>query len=432
MAMVIASWGRLQQAEHDVIALRDRRWAATMMMQTKGPSIAYGMGRSYGDACLNPNGAVWSTIGLDHFIHFDPQTGRVVCEAGVLLRDIQHLFVPHGWMLPVTPGTQFVTVGGAIANDVHGKNHHVQGSFADHVCQLTLLRTDGQVIKCSAQQQPDWFAATVGGVGLTGLILTAELQLRRVSGPWLQTETIAYDNLDTFFALADESEANWEYTVSWFDCLSKNGRGLFMRANHIDGVDKTLPKRSAVTMPTLPISLVNRVTLRLFNELYFRVGKWKKQKALVHYQPFFYPLDNVYQWNRMYGRKGFYQYQCVVPRANGQHAIQSVLSEIARAGSGSFLAVLKTFGSRVSHGMLSFPQKGVTLALDFPNHRQHTRRLFARLDAIVQEAGGRLYLAKDASMSADFFAAGYPKLTEFLTYRDRGISSAMSRRLMGY
>lgn len=430
--VAVSSWGRLGQWEHDVHAVADRRQLANIIGATR-PGICYGMGRSYGDVCLNPDGTLWKTTGMDRFIGFDEGTGRLICEAGVLLRDIQRLVIPRGWILPVTPGTQLVSVGGAIANDVHGKNHHVLGSFGDHVQQITLVRTDGEVIECGPQLRPDWFAATVGGLGLTGVIQTAEIQLRPIAGPWLDTETIPYGNLNEFFSLADGSEAEWEHTVSWIDCISGGGRGLFMRGNPTDAGSRQARKVRKRTMPIVPpVSLVNRLSLRLFNTAYFNLKKQQAGRSVSHYEPFFYPLDNLLEWNRMYGPKGFYQYQSVVPRSVGQDAIHAMLREIARSGDGSFLAVLKTFGDRPPMGMLSFPQPGVTLALDFPNKGKRTVDLFEKLDSIVREAGGRIYPAKDARMPRDLFEAGYPRLSEFLRYRDQGISSAMSRRLMGY
>jgi FAD/FMN-containing dehydrogenase len=334
--------------------------------------------------------------------------------------------------LPVTPGTQLVTVGCAIANDVHGKNHHELGSFGDHVKWIRLIRTDGSIIECGPDLLPDWFASTVGGFGLTGVITDVEIQLRRVPGPWLNTESMPYANLDEFFQLADASEADWEHTVSWIDCIAKGGRGLFMRGNPADGGTRPEPTGRKLTMQFVPpISLVNRLSLKPFNATYFNLKKWQAGQSIAHYESFFYPLDNLLEWNRMYGPKGFYQYQSVVPRAVGKDAVQAMLKEIAGSGEGSFLAVLKTFGNRQPVGMMSFPQPGVTLALDFPNKGERTLKLFERLDAIVREAGGRIYLAKDARMPRDLFEAGYPRLAEFLQYRDPGISSAMSRRLIG-
>lgn len=427
--VAVSSWGRLAAPQHELCVLDDRRDLAAQIASPL-PGLAYGMGRSYGDVCLNPEGALWQTRALDRLIAFDPHGGRLVCEPGVLLRDIQRLMMPRGWALPVTPGTQIVTVGGAIANDVHGKNHHVRGSFGDHVASLTLLRTDGSRIVCGPHQHQDWFAATVGGVGLTGLVVQAELQLQRVPGPWLDTESIPYGDLDEFFHLADASEGSWEYTVSWIDCLSRKGRGIFMRANPVSS-DAPAPAPHQRSMPfTPPVSAVNKLSLSLFNEAYYRVHQWRAGPGRAHYQSFFYPLDNLLEWNRMYGPRGFYQYQCVVPREAGKEAIGAMLEAIRRDGNGSFLAVLKTFGERTAPGMLSFARPGVTLALDFPN-RRGTEALFARLDAIVGEAGGRIYMAKDARMPRALFEAGYPRLAEFLPYRDPGISSALSRRLMG-
>ncbi len=429
---LVSSWGRLTAHPHRVVSLNDPTKVKDLVSSGPHPGVAYGMGRSYGDVCLNPEGTLWVTTGLDHFIAFDDSTGRLVCEAGVLLRDIQRLVIPRGWILPVTPGTQMVTVGGAIANDVHGKNHHVLGSFGDHVQGITLIRTDGEVIHCGPDERPDWFAATIGGLGLTGVIAQTEVQLRRVAGPWLDTETVPYANLDEFFRLADDSEADWEHTVSWIDCISGGGRGLFMRGNSADVGQRPEPKERKLTMPLVPpFSLVNRLSLRPFNITYFNLKKWQAGRVISHYESFFYPLDNLLEWNRMYGPKGFFQYQSVVPREVGQGAVQAMLKEIARSGDGSFLAVLKTFGNRQPVGMLSFPQPGVTLALDFPNHGERTLKLFERLDAIVREAKGRLYPAKDARMPRELFEAGYPRLPEFMKYRDPGISSGLSRRLMG-
>ncbi|XYJ11319.1 FAD-binding oxidoreductase [Telluria sp. B2] len=429
--VAVSSWGRLNWEQHELHILSDSSPVA-VQLRTGQRGLPRGLGRSYGDVCLNPGGVLWQSTSLDRFISFDAASGRLVCDVGTRLRDIQRMAVRRGWMLPVTPGTQMVTVGGAIANDVHGKNHHAVGSFGDHVLRLTLVRTDGSVIECGPGVAPEWFAATVGGIGLTGVITRAELQLRPVAGAWLDTETIPYANLDEFFDLADTSEAEWEYTVSWVDCLSASSRGLFMRANPAAVDARPVPKARERTLPfTPPVSLVNRLSLRLFNSAYFQLHKQRAGRALAHYESFFYPLDKLHEWNRMYGPKGFYQYQSVVPRAVGRDALQAMLSEIARSGDGSFLAVLKTFGDREAPGMLSFAQPGVTLALDFPNHGARTHSLFNRLDAIVREAGGRIYMAKDARMPRDLFEAGYPRLHEFSAYRDPGISSALSRRLMG-
>jgi FAD/FMN-containing dehydrogenase len=426
----VSSWGRLSAFPHEVIELGDRSKIAAELARGR-PGIAYGMGHSYGDECLNPDGVLWRTAGLDRFIRFDETSGRLVCEAGVVLGDIQRLAIPRGWGLPVLPGTQFVTVGGAIANDVHGKNHHETGTFGDHVLSLRLLRTDGQEIFCGPAQRPDWFAATVGGLGLTGLIVEAELQLRRVPGPWLAAETIAYSGLDEFFRLSAESHPAWEHAVSWIDCTSRDAvRGLFMRARPAAGEHGTWRERRLAMPLVSPVSLVNRLTLRPLNQLYWTMNKRDVGPRIARYEPCLFPLDAIRDWNRLYGPAGFYQYQCVVPREAGSAPIREMLGAIARSGDGSVLAALKTFGDRWSPGLLSFARPGVTLALDFQN-RAGVETLFEQLDAIVSAVGGRLYPAKDARMPRSMFEAGYPRLGEFSDYRDPGMSSAMSRRLMG-
>ena len=427
----VSSWGRLSAAPHDVVELTDRDGVAHALAG-RAPGIAYGAGRSYGDECLNPDGTLWSTRGLDRLVAFDDTTGRLVCEAGVVLRDIQRLMIPRGWSLPVVPGTQIATVGGAIANDVHGKNHHAAGTFGDHVTSLRLVRTTGETIACGPELRPDWFAATVGGMGLTGLVVEAELQLERTPGPWLEAETLPFAGLDAFFRLSEDSVADWEHTVSWIDCTSGiDVRGLFLRARpttHEAGRPWRPGRRTVPFTP--PVSLVNRLTLRSLNTAYYALNRRRAGPRIVHYEPFLYPLDGIGAWNRLYGPRGFYQYQCVVPPGPGPQAVRDMLDAIAQAREGSILAVLKTFSDRPAPGLLSFVQPGITLALDFRNS-PGVLGLFERLDAIVRAAGGRLYPAKDARMPREMFETGYPRLPEFLPYRDPGMSSAMSRRLMG-
>lgn len=430
--MKVASWGRLSSDHHEVVFLDDPRVAAELI-RGRSSGLAYGMGRSYGDVCLNPQGILWNMEGMNRLVGFDRETGILRCEAGVLLRDIQETAVRAGWMLPVTPGTQIATVGGAIANDVHGKNHHGFGSFGDHVREIVLARTDGEIIACGPDARRDWFRATVGGIGLSGVILEAEIQLRRVAGPWIDGETVPFQTLGEFFRLSDESESAWEHTVAWIDCsLGREGRGLFMRGNHSALSTSAPPLGRGLAFPFVPpVSAVNRLTHKPFNAAYYHLKAWKAGRKTERYETFFYPLDHIHAWNRMYGPRGFFQYQCVAPRVSGLDAVAAILREAAKAREGSFLAVIKTFGTRMPLGMLSFPRPGVTLALDFPNHGEKSLNLFARLDRIVLEAGGRLYLAKDARMPRAVFEAGYPEAAEFLKYRDAGLSSSMSRRLMG-
>ncbi|EEB79471.1 FAD binding domain protein [marine gamma proteobacterium HTCC2148] len=430
--MKLRSWGRLSEEEHPYIPLS--RASSLHIEHPDKKILAHGMGRSYGDVCLNPVGNLLFTRDLDRFLSFNPVSGELVCEAGVLLGDIQRIFAPKGWMLPVTPGTQYVTMAGALANDVHGKNHHSQGCFSSHVNWLKLERTDGELITCSPSEKSGWFEATAGGLGLTGVIKQLSINLKPIESSWLDTETLFFSNLSEFFQLSEESEANWEYTVSWIDCSSnKHKRGIFIRANHSEIPGETLPAGRKLGIPFVPpFSLVNGLSVSAFNQAYFYAHKTKRGMNKSHYQSYFYPLDGILNWNRMYGPRGFYQYQLVIPRQAGQPAIDAVLDEISTSGQGSFLSVLKTFGNKPSPGLLSFPLEGVTLALDFPNRGKKTSQLFDRLDAIVKEAKGRLYPAKDARMPEDLFTNGYPNLSQFTAYRDPGISSGLSRRLMGW
>lgn len=299
----IQAWGRLSNTEHQVIPLITPSQATKQLQHCTDPGIAHGMGRSYGDAALNSNGTLWLTTAMNHLISFELNTGILHCEAGTTLQDIHRTLIPQGWMLPVTPGTQMITVGGAIANDVHGKNHHAFGSFGDHVLYIKLLRTDGEIIECSKTERADWFYATLGGIGLTGIILEAKIQLRSVQGPWILSETIPYHNLDEFFALSDSSETDWEHTVSWIDCMNgANAKGLFARGNLANEHTQAEPQIKDKTFPiTPPISLVNKLSLPLFNFAYFHGNALKKQPQTVHYEPFFYPLDAMHEWNKMYG-----------------------------------------------------------------------------------------------------------------------------------
>ena len=428
------SWGRFPPpGQQSCIALHDRN--APLPLPEKGNVLARGHGRSYGDSCLNPGGTLLHARGLDRFIAFDPGSGVLRCEAGVTLSEIIDLVLPQGWFLPVTPGTRWATVGGSIANDVHGKNHHLMGSFGSHVRLLELLRSDGMRHLLSPSDESGLFSATLGGLGLTGLVTWAELQLRRVPGPWLESESIRFGNLDDFFALSFESAATHEYTVAWIDCLAngKNlGRGHFLRSNHAAPLPEDCPpvNGSRHTMHfTPPFSLVNSLSLHAFNTLYYWRQPGLRKRAVSHFRPYFYPLDGIAHWNRMYGPHGFLQHQCVLPPAAARTGVAALLSEIARSGLGSFLAVLKEFGDVPSIGMLSFPRPGTTLALDFPNTGPEVFRLLDRLDAIVLEAGGAIYPAKDARMSAAAFHRGYPRLQEFSHHLDPAFSSGLWRRL---
>jgi FAD/FMN-containing dehydrogenase len=434
VSTMVTSWGRVQGFRHEVVGLHNRFETLPALPIQASHILPYGNGRSYGDSCLNAGGALLKTRQLDRFISFDAVTGVLACESGVLLDDVLRLVVPQGWFLAVTPGTRFVTIGGAIANDVHGKNHHRTGTFGMHVRRFELLRSDGQRLLCSRDENADWFAATVGGLGLTGLITWAEIQLRRIGSPWMNVETIRYQTLDDFFELCAESDRDYEYTVSWVDCSSKGkklGRGLFMRANHASAIAAPLKHCSKTrTFPFVPpVSLVNSFSLRAFNTLYYHRQLGHQRQCLQHYEQFFYPLDGILEWNRLYGPHGFYQYQCVLPIGVSKEASAQLLQQIGQSGMGSFLAVLKLCGTSISPGRLSFPQSGVSLALDFPNRGEHLYRLFSRLDTIVREAGGRIYPAKDGRMPSELFRTGYPQWKAFTQFIDPRFSSNFWRRV---
>lgn len=425
------SWGRYP-AVHDqrVAALSNR---ASTLPLLEGSALPYGNGRSYGDSCLNPGGTLLDARGLDRFIEFDPSTGVLCCEAGVTLSEIIALALPQGWFLSVTPGTRHVTVGGAIANDVHGKNHHRAGTFGHHVLELELLRSDGDRVVLARNDASGRFEATVAGLGLTGVVTWARLQLRRVPGPWMEVESIRFANLDEFFSWSAESATLCEYTVAWVDCLASGnalGRGHFLRADHAPGDDRPVPPPSHRSMPFVPpASLVNRLSLRPFNWLYYHRQRQARQRQLSHYAPYFYPLDGIANWNRMYGPRGFLQHQCVLPRAVARDAVAEILREISRSGAGSFLAVLKEFGDHPACGMLSFARPGTTLALDFTNDGDAVFALLDRLDRVVAAAGGALYPAKDARMSGALFRQAFPRWQEFSRHVDPRFSSGFWRRV---
>jgi FAD/FMN-containing dehydrogenase len=428
----LQSWGRYPRAVQHVLRLRDR---ASPLPAFNGHALPRGNGRSYGDVCLDDGGTLLDARGLDRFIAFDPATGVLRCEAGVLLGTILELCVPRGWFLPVVPGTRFITVGGAIANDVHGKNHHKVGSFGCHVRAFELLRSDGTRRVCSREENPDWFAATAGGLGLTGVIIWAELQLKSVPGAWFDTETHRFDRLDDFFELSAESEHAFDYTVAWVDCTARGttlGRGVFSRGNHCAAPRAAkAPHEGRLRMPvTPPFSLVNGTTLRAFNQHYFHRAPQTTRRSPRHYRPWLFPLDGIRDWNRMYGPCGFLQYQCVLPPLAASDGVRELLDRIAGSGTGSFLAVLKQFGAIRSPGLLSFPRPGTTLALDFANRGSATFELLDRLDEVVAAAGGAVYPAKDARMSGERFRGYFPAWRQFSEFIDPAFSSGFWRRVM--
>jgi FAD/FMN-containing dehydrogenase len=431
MKTACRSWGRYFHYAHDERALH---WLQDTLPVTGKKMLPYGLGRSYGDSCLNDSGVLLHGRGLDRLMDFDPDTGVLRCEAGVSLAEILDFSVPRGWFLPATPGTKFVTVGGAIANDVHGKNHDRDGTFGCHVNAFELLRSDGSRTLCTPDENGGLFRATIGGLGLTGMILWAEIRLLRVTNAFVDDDSFQCQNLDHCLQMFEQSRASHQYRVAWIDCLAQGnalGRSLFSRANHCRNAWLPVahkPRKKLSVPVTFPPHVLNRHSVTAFNALYFRKLMKPKKTSRLDYDSFFYPLDNIHQWNRIYGPRGFMQYQCVVtkePRA----ALHALLGRIARSGQASFLSVLKEFGTVQSPGMLSFPRPGYTLALDFPNLGQSTLDLMQDLDAIVREAEGAIYPAKDARMPPEMFRAGYALIDTFAQYIDPQFSSSFWRRV---
>jgi FAD/FMN-containing dehydrogenase len=435
MTKPLKSWGRYPdypQAAHPVQWRDCLREVWGHVAGCNGTTLAYGNGRSYGDSCLAASDQVVHMRYLDRFIDADWQTGVVRAEAGATLDDVLQLAVPRGWMLPVTPGTKYVTLGGAVANDVHGKNHHVRGTFGRHVRRFGLQRSEREPLECSPGENAELFAASIGGLGLTGVITWVEIQLMPIRSSRVSVTSIRFGNLDEFFALSEELDSKYEYSVAWIDCLSRGaslGRGIFMVGDHADNDVLHLPVKKKRAVPvTPPISLINPLTLRAFNALYYNRQQQKTVQSEVDYDSYFYPLDSLLEWHRIYGKRGFQQYQCVLPQAHSRDGMHAILDAIGRSGTGSFLAVLKRCGDIVSPGLLSFPMAGASLALDFPQHDERNRRLFERLDAIVREAGGRLYPAKDAHMSASDFQHAYPAWHQLEALRDPALMSRFWQR----
>lgn len=431
----ILSWGRVDRSPQRVASPRFvDELPSLMRADSVGGVLAVGQCRSYGDSVRNTNGDLILTTHLDRLLAFDPATGVLRAEAGCTLNDILLRFVPKGWFVPVTPGTRFVTLGGAIANDVHGKNHHRAGTFGRHVRSLGLLRSYGGHRTVSRQSHPELFSATIGGLGLTGVIEWAEIQLQRIASTDLAVDIVPFDRLEEFWGLAEQSVESHEHCVAWIDTTKSGrglGRGIFSRANWCcDGPLVPHAALPRLRMPIeTPVSLLNRMTVSAFNEAYFRTQARKAGLRREHYGKVFHPLDGIADWNRMYGRSGFWQYQCALPAVTMRAATAALLDVVATSQAASFLSVLKTFGSLRSPGLLSFPMPGATLALDFPNKGQRTLELLSRLDSIVADAGGRLYPAKDGRMPRDMWIAGFENSSAFMQHVDPACASDFWRRV---
>jgi len=439
--MKISSWGKYPLIEGEVRSFGSEEDLGRFI-RNLSPWIPRGLGRSYGDSSLSAN--MVSTLKWNRFLSFDEKSGRLHCQAGVSFEEILEVFVPRGWFPPVTPGTKFITVGGAVASDVHGKNHHKEGSFSKHLESFRLLTPSGDVKTCSRAENFPLFEASCGGMGLTGVILDASFRMRRIETSYIRQTSLRANNLDEIFRSFEEHR-NATYSVAWVDCLARGkhtGRSLLLLGEHASLKDlkgsrheKELLKTHRTKKINIPFSMpgfmINSLSVRIFNWIYYRRVPAGIHTSFIHYDPYFYPLDAISNWNRLYGKRGFTQYQLVLPAEKSFDGLEKILDLVSRNGLGSPLTVLKAFGSE--NGMLSFPMEGYTLALDFPISN-NLFSLLDSLDTIVQECGGRVYLSKDCRMTADAVKRGYPRLEEFLKIRqeldgDKRLKSMQSERL---
>ncbi|MEX1239301.1 MAG: FAD-binding oxidoreductase [Cyclobacteriaceae bacterium] len=414
MKKLITNWNNYPIVEASEISFDYEKEIARKLAQA---SIAHGNGRCYGDASLSSD--VVNTLRYDKILAFDEVNGAITCQSGVLLSDLLQVIVPRGWFLPVTPGTKFITVGGAVASDVHGKNHHVDGAFSRHIVSMSVLTGTGETYVCSSNSQPDLFWATCGGMGLTGIILDVKFRLKKINTAYIRQKQIKARNLDEVMNLFQENSDS-TYSVAWIDCLQSGkhfGRSILILGEHatVDEVkvEKVLmPKEKALfTVPFyFPSFVLNGISVKIFNALYYAKNYRRAMDSVVHYDGFYYPLDSILSWNKIYGKKGFVQYQFVLPLEASKDGLIDILARIYRRGTGSFLAVLKLFGEQ--DNLISFPMRGYTLALDFPI-RPGLFKFLDELDKIVADYGGRIYLSKDARMKNEIFWKTYPHAHEF-------------------
>ena len=432
MAATLESWGR-RTAPGSEIRSED------LARITAGRPLSRGLARSYGDACLPAPGCreIVGTALADRILSFDAATGLLRAEAGLALREIVRVFLPRGWFVPVTPGTMFVTLGGMVAADVHGKNHHRDGCFGAHVTSLRMHLADGRIVTASRAENPDLFRATLGGMGLTGHVLEVEFRMVRVPSPWILCESERIDDLEAFIRGLKDAARDWPFTVGWIDCLSGGrhmGRGVLLRGRWAEPVEA--PRHPPRPLPRLTVPLLlpewalSRLTIRLFNEVYYRAHVARTRRRIVHPEPFFYPLDTILHWNRIYGRRGFFQYQCVLPETSARRFLELLTS----LGGASFLCVIKDCGGE-GEGILSFPKPGISIALDMAV-RDDIQRIVDALNERVIAEGGRVYLAKDAFTRPEHFRQMEPRLAEFerarRTWDPEGhMKSAQSVRVLG-
>jgi len=429
------SWGRVSKAEHKQAVQIEDPTDLSKQLSADLLYLPYGKGRSYGDSCLNDEGGLLLSKRLNSIHSFDEVSGLIECGSGVSFRHIIERVLPKSWFLPVTPGTQCITVGGAIANDIHGKNHHVAGNFGRWVKSFTLARSDGSTVECRPDHNADLFAATIGGLGLTGMILSAEFQLIPFMSSQLDVESVRFSSFEEYLELSAESDQSFEYVVSWVDTLSKSGkeRGVLLRANAPKETSKAkLAGKAKLGVPfSIPTIAMNRLSIGLFNKLYNAQFPKENTVKTQSYRPYFYPLDSVNNWNRVYGKNGLYQFQLVIPHDRGIEHLREIFRQCESAGQASFLTVLKNFGDLESPGLMSFPRPGITLNLDFANKGGSTKQLLTTLDDVVRDAGGAVYPAKDATMSPQSFKQYFPRWKEFSTHVDPHFSSSFWRRVVG-
>ncbi len=432
--MQLSGWGNYPAVEANVLAPSSTAELHSLVTQLGSARqfISRGGGRSYGDSALSAQ--VLSSRYLDHFLNFDEKEATICCGSGVTLGQLLDIVIPRGLFPAVLPGTKHVSVGGAIAADIHGKNHHVEGSFCDHLASMTMLLADGSIVKCSPSVNSRLFHATCGGMGLTGIILDATLKLIKVSSVSIKNRSFSASNLNHCLELLDEHNDS-RYVVAWVDCLKKGdelGRGIVYVGEHGDDENLQLARRRGPIVPFhTPAFFLNRFTMSQFNNLYASWNKGKGESRIQSYEQFFFPLDSIEHWNRLYGRKGFLQYQFVVP-ADAKIVLSEIVRRVADSGQGSFLSVLKKF-SKANKNLLSFPSEGYTLTLDF-RWRESLFPLLDELDKLVLECGGRHHLAKDARLSESSFKIGYPRWQEFLQVKaevdpDNRFASLQSQRL---
>jgi len=430
--MSLMSWGMYPKTKNNVFKF-DKKKLLTKIILENNELIPYGNGRSYGDSALSSN--IIDVRPLDYFINFNEETGLLHVQAGALLSEILESFIPRGWFLKVTPGTKLITVGGAIASDIHGKNHHIEGCFSQCIKDFKIMLADGKVITCSKEATPKLFKATCGGQGLTGVILDAKIYLKKINSQYIDQTTIKTTNLKETFE-AFEKNQNEPYSVAWIDCLAKGneiGKCLLMFGDFRNDGNLNYKLKSQKNIPfKFPSFLINKISMRIFNWFFYNNVKEKISKQTVDIETFFYPLDAIKDWNHIYGKNGFTQYQFIFPKESSYEGLEEILTAISKSGKGSFLAVLKLYGE-ANDNYLSFPMEGYSLALDF-KIETGLFNLLNELDEIVVKYKGRIYLAKDARVNKETFEKGYPQIEAFRKFRkenkmDIKFQSFQSKRL---